>query len=296
MTMRQLLLLLAAVVTAAAHAQCCDGAASCCAKSAATCCADSSLAGDTLTVDTVVKVQSADRTDATVSLQWPVAGPGRLVVALRKHINSELAAASRREEYNRRGRVVDVDEPVFKGNLTDPSEVAGYYARALFAQLKDEASEFDDEALAQLTFSREIGLEKSWESSRYVTYLTHSYSYTGGAHGLVAWSGRTFDKITAQPLTLYIDPAYATDATLQALLRDGLQRYFDEAEGTDSVDLASRLFVDDINAIPLPVTDLWLSAEGVVFLYQSYEIAPYAAGHPTFAVPMDALRPFLNKQ
>ena len=47
--------------------------------------------------------------------------------------------------------------------------------------------------------------------------------------------------------------------------------------------------------LPLPATDPWLTKKGVSFIYQQYEIAPYAAGMPSFVLAYDDIRPYLTE-
>ena len=53
--------------------------------------------------------------------------------------------------------------------------------------------------------------------------------------------------------------------------------------------------VDDINNIPRPQFAPYLTPRGMVFTYQQYEIAAYAAGLPSFIVPYEKISSFLKK-
>ena len=48
--------------------------------------------------------------------------------------------------------------------------------------------------------------------------------------------------------------------------------------------------------LPLPVTDPWLTRDGIVFLYQEYEIACYAMGRPSVILPYEVLLPLLTDE
>ena len=52
---------------------------------------------------------------------------------------------------------------------------------------------------------------------------------------------------------------------------------------------------DDMNYLPLPKHTPYITEEGVVFTYQPYEISFYAAGAPTFTVPLSEMKPFLTQ-
>ena len=45
--------------------------------------------------------------------------------------------------------------------------------------------------------------------------------------------------------------------------------------------------------IPLPKNPPYFTQDGLTFVYQQYEIAPYAAGMPTFSIPYDVAKGLL---
>ena len=45
--------------------------------------------------------------------------------------------------------------------------------------------------------------------------------------------------------------------------------------------------MDESTTIPLPNTPPALTDKGISIIYQQYEIAPYAAGLPSFYIPYD---------
>ena len=48
--------------------------------------------------------------------------------------------------------------------------------------------------------------------------------------------------------------------------------------------------------LPLPITDPWITSNGVEFIYQQYEIAAYACGMPNVTLPLDALKELLTPE
>ena len=51
----------------------------------------------------------------------------------------------------------------------------------------------------------------------------------------------------------------------------------------------------DINNLQLPAWAPYLTEEGMLFSYQQYEIAAYAAGIPAFVISFDQLKPYLTE-
>ena len=83
------------------------------------------------------------------------------------------------------------------------------------------------------------------------------------------------------------------------MIKEGVRSYFkefDEPVATDEQLKDMLISVDDINRIPLPSAPPTFSKKGLAFLYQQYEIAPYAAGMVNFDIPYDKIRPFLTPE
>ena len=57
-----------------------------------------------------------------------------------------------------------------------------------------------------------------------------------------------------------------------------------------------RISVDDVNHIPVPQFPPTFTKNGLVFLYQQYEIGPYAVGMPNFCIPYKKVLPYLTEE
>lgn len=245
-----------------------------------------------LTVDTVVKVVANDRASSTVTIHWPVSGPKAVVERLRNDILDELASAATDVTLGNMGDTTAVDRPRYTGPANDASQVAKFFAGKMQQLLLRDV----DDVAEGMQLAHDVTVEKTWESDQYVTYTTTDYIYLGGAHPSTTFSGRTVDRKTGQHVKLKVDKSKANTPALQAIMRKGLTSYFNENGGMNGMELDDLLFLEDPNAIPLPATALWINEKGVVFLYQPYEIGPYAIGAPEFAVPLDELKPYLVKK
>lgn len=85
-------------------------------------------------------------------------------------------------------------------------------------------------------------------------------------------------------------------AVAAMLLAAGLVRYYsDNGYETSWDELKESLFIED-GFIPLPSWPLYPSADGLVFVYQQYEIASYAEGMPSFTVPYGDIGPYLTEE
>lgn len=113
------------------------------------------------------------------------------------------------------------------------------------------------------------------------------YDFSGGAHGNYGSTGASYDLRTGRRLR-YADifrPAAARQ--LPALLDQAVRPLVGLATGEP---LDKQLFVKQ-----MPITrNVYLTAGGVVFIYQPYEIASYAQGEVRVFLPIAELRPLLR--
>jgi len=163
-----------------------------------------------------------------------------------------------------------------------------------------ESDDFTDEEKETMlaNFPRwayEFSLRKVEDNDRYVVFQSRDYIYMGGAHGGVTGKGcLTFSKEDGRLVTDFVDPSRVGD--IQPLIVKGLLEYW--AEGgfeTTWDDMKDVLFIED-GIVPLPSWPLCPTEEGMVFIYQQYEIAAYAMGMPSFTVPYDEIAPYLTDE
>lgn len=137
-----------------------------------------------------------------------------------------------------------------------------------------------------------ITLEEN--NDRYVTYLCDNYLYTGGIHGTSYKAGATFNKKTGERFSYQMlkNPFGLCD-----MLRDAVeQQYFSSLlEGSD-VAFEESLHEEVVEDFPLPTTDPWILNDSVFFVYEAYEIAPYAYGMPGCGLPLSSIKDFLTDE
>ncbi len=173
-----------------------------------------------------------------------------------------------------------------------------------FASLNALAKEDDDirkasprEVDAEFIFQWECmcTLSRIVDTERYSVYLSENYEYLGGAHGGISGAGYlTYGKTDGSRITGFIDSSKAGE--MQDILRAGIVRYFaDAGQEITEDEVVEYLFVED-GIIPLPSLEPYPSEDGLVFIYQQYEIAPYAMGMPQFTVSFQDLKPYLTEE
>ena len=181
--------------------------------------------------------------------------------------------------------------------VSQPDQLMMSAYEKVYEEMKMVRDEMSEEELADVPpFYVVSEIRKGADARKYVTYLSTYSEYQGGAHGISYETGVTFDKATGRRLGW--DLLKDTDKRgFHLLLKEGLRQYFQSMDievGTDE-QLKDMLYTDDdIDNLPLPSCPPYLTEKGLVFNYQQYEIAAYAAGILTFTIGYDRLRPYLT--
>jgi len=139
------------------------------------------------------------------------------------------------------------------------------------------------------------GLSYEDQTNTYVLYRQTNllslgffhYNYSGGAHGIYATTGASYDLRTGRRLRY--DDIFRPEAAQQlpALLGQAVRPLVGLA-ATDPLD--KQLFVKQ-----MPVThNVYLTTGGAVFIYQPYEIAAYAQGEVRVFLPLAKIRALLR--
>lgn len=179
---------------------------------------------------------------------------------------------------------ISVAYPEISGNLREIIIFNDYYqsnAERTVKEMKKEYSKAAEEFYENFGsqdftgFSIEVTYDVTYNKNNLLCVKTHSYQFTGGAHGN------------------YTDNAIIWD------LSEGLEKTLEElARNSDHImEQAEKAFRDKINADPqgflisadeLKISDAkyYLTNDGVTFFYDPYVIAPYAAGTIEVNIPL----------
>ena len=161
----------------------------------------------------------------------------------------------------------------YSGDATDMQAIVDFYGKALCDTLRQDQS---NSLTGEMEF--DAVMEKTHETSQYVTYSLSTYMDLGGAHPASSDRGATFRKSDGQRLSWDILNADARQL-FNDILVEMLSGYIDIDEGAD---------------IPLPSTPPYFVEDGVVVIYQEYEIGPYAIGMPTDTIPYERILPLMT--
>ena len=266
--------------------------------------------GKDLQTETVNYEDSTAHADLSIQAELPVAGQGaaadRIRASLTEVMDGQLSHIGSYEEE----RLF----PAFEGDFSKTESLVMYYRDKALESIGKQAQEDYDERVnsieenAGLTdgqrkeiladmpgWEYDFSLLKDRETDRYVVFLSQDYVYLGGAHGgVVGRGGLTFDKKEGALVEKMVDSANL-DA-VQPLLRKGLSQYFSDNEMEVAPEELDNILFLETGVIPFPAWTPYPSEEGLVFTYQQYEIAAYAAGMPEFTVPYADILPYLTPE
>lgn len=212
-----------------------------------------------------------------IRAEYPIKGPAPLVEATRSWIAASLACSDtlisgvHRHDSNAKDLCAYVGSEILKESQAD-----------FKAQSPQETEGMEYEFLWNIT--------APIASDTCVTYVSEFYCYTGGAHGSTQVLQSTFD---AQGTPLTLETMFTQDATepLRRLVTANLaSQYFNE----DDIQAMAQDLLVPVDSLPLPSTPPAFFPDGIRFIYQQYEIAPYSAGIPTCTIPYSVLRSFLT--
>ncbi len=120
-----------------------------------------------------------------------------------------------------------------------------------------------------------------------------NYIYLGGAHGVGIVDGAIFRCKDGKIMEW--DDLFVNKEALRPLLTSTFNKM--DRDARPDWDLVFEYTNSDINNYPMPATDPWINSDGkMVFIYQSYEIGPYAMGMPQCEIPISRLLPYMKPE
>lgn len=121
-------------------------------------------------------------------------------------------------------------------------------------------------------FATEINHKLPLLNRNVVTVEMNGYTYTGGAHPT------PFSSLVSYQLAGGVKPLSITDLVQDTnALRPILEKGYKLSKDLKETDALSELVYPEIKEIPMP-GNVGVTAEGIRFFYNAYEIAPYAVG------------------
>ena len=245
---------------------------------------------DTLVVNPASRYMSDSTATSALNVAFPVANKknAQLAAAINEWISEQLG-----------GTYGDSAEGDYAKLLSDTAAMVDHYYAAI-KKLNDDnwkemAENMQPEDLQGMQLFDSIAIMKTAEGKDWVTFQFVNDVFQGGAHGSHLVFGQTFRKSDGRRIGWDII-RQLPEGNLQELMRKGLVSYFaaDNEEGFKEEDLESVLDESARYYIPMPQCPPLFTSEGILFLYNQYEIAAYAMGLPCFVLTWEELKPHLN--
>lgn len=151
---------------------------------------------------------------------------------------------------------------------------------------KVEMEDYDD-GINQI-WELEATIEIEDFRDEFVQLHLSAWSYTGGAHGNGATSNCLIDKTTSKVIKL--EDLFLDVGAVTKIGEDYFRKLYElEAE----VDLDDAGFWFENNMFQLN-NNFSISGYSIVFLYNSYEIAPYSMGETLIEIPIEEIKNYLK--
>ena len=223
-----------------------------------------------------------------ISVDYPAEGPDSLVGTLRQWIAAQLSASN----------FVSPDQSApyspDTAMLSDGKALIAGIGRTVLDNTLPELRELDS-----LNIGPDMQYEYYWnitpvyQNGKAITYGNASYCYLGGAHGGASYSPQVF-RMTDGRLFGWAD-MFIPDSipALRQLVKESLRTTYFDAPSESAFKDALLINPD---TLPLPQAQPYFTADGVVFTYGQYEIAPYASGMPSCTLPYAVARPLMTPE
>lgn len=240
---------------------------------------DGIFATDSISYSDSIKV---DGTDATcdISVDYPTGNASPLDSSVRKWINSQLSATAS-EKFSQ-----------IKSTSLDTIYDGSTLLKTLTSYIIDGSRKDLTECNTSAGYEFDWKISKSYETDRYVTYTFSAYTFLGGAHGSFISKGSTFSKPEGIQFGWDIFKPDSIPAIRNMVKQAIMHNYFN---ASTPVSFQECLLINPAD-FPLPTTPPLFLDDGMHFIYQQYEIAPYAAGLPECTIPYTEIQNMMTSQ
>ncbi len=164
--------------------------------------------------------------------------------------------------------------------IGEPDDLTSETIEESITKFNDEYNDFiNDFPESSQLWEAEIDGEAMFQSEDIISIAITSYVNTGGAHGNLNISFLNFDVETGHSIS-NID-----------LFKD-IESFKQIAKTHFGKVIENEGDVFDINTFKLPA-NIGFSDEGIILLYNTYEVAPYSTGIIEFEIPYNEIDSFL---
>jgi len=142
----------------------------------------------------------------------------------------------------------------------------------------------------EMGYSTEIKDSVLFLNAKVATIQTDGYSYTGGAHP------NPFGLLVSYDLTKGAKPLIINDFIADTnAVRPALERAYKLSKGLKETDPLGEVVYPEITQLPMPA-NVGVSAQGIHFFYNAYEVGPYAVGASELLLTWEQLGNLADKK
>ena len=180
-------------------------------------------------------------------------------------------------------------ETLFNEKLIISAAPIGYFTEDAVMEVRSPGRNITCIAIGDSTLSPAVNTPVKATTHSLWSYAMDVYEYTGGAHGnryllIQNYDLRTGDAVSEQDL--FIDDYYEP---LKTLLLEALIVQTDKAETKKDLRRLGYSVADVV-----PNENFYVTPAGIAYVYNPYEIAPYAMGCIQISIPWDSVRHLLR--
>ena len=180
-------------------------------------------------------------------------------------------------------------ETLFNEELIISAAPIGYFTEDAVMEVRSPGRNITCIAIGDSTLSPAVNTPVKATTHSLWSYAMDVYEYTGGAHGnryllIQNYDLRTGDAVSEQDLFIddYFEP-------LKTLLLEALIAQTDKAETKKDLRRLGYSVADVV-----PNENFYVTPAGIAYVYNPYEIAPYAIGCIQISIPWDSVRHLLR--
>jgi hypothetical protein len=190
------------------------------------------------------------------------------------------------------GIQIKLDYPIeYADNPLIDNTVSEYYS-AVYSEMLGFYSESGFGGIAFAPWALDIGYETFNASETIVSLKFNVYEFTGGAHGNSFFATFTFD--TAKEKLLTLDDVFVADSDPWTVIGPMAEAQIKENLGADMAD--DTLISQGAGTNPANYGDFVLTEDSIIFYFEPYVVAAYAAGPQEVVIPYADIQDFLNPE
>ena len=156
--------------------------------------------------------------------------------------------------------------------------------------MADYSTYLKDTDTPQVWYSQ-TNIDVAYQHNKVVSLIIEMDDYTGGAHGMISTIYQVFDKTNNKVL---MQTSLIKKDKAQDLLTIAEKSFRKNAELSDTTDLEKAGYWFKDNSFYL-TENYCVTSDGITWLYNPYEIAPYSQGTIELFLTKEELAPYINE-